>query len=75
MEICAACENLIGQPAEIRPHDGLRLIHVEGDLYRDEEDWSCNECKARFYRFSKGAMPSNLNLGVWKIVGTRHNYR
>lgn len=65
MEMCAACTNLIGKPAEVSPHDALRIGHVELGMQRDEEEWRCSDCGARLFRFSKGVM-SHGNLGVWQ---------
>ncbi len=66
MNMCEACVKLVGVSAEVRPHDALRLGHVELGNRADEEEWHCNDCGARLFRFSKGSVLSRGNLGVWE---------
>jgi hypothetical protein len=64
--MCPACTKLVGTSAEVRPHDGLRLGHVEMGDKGDAEEWHCTDCGVRLFRFSRGSVLSSANLGVWE---------
>ncbi len=68
MDLCAACLQLVGESVDARPHESLRLEHMELGNSSDEETWRCKDCDNRLFRLSGGSVRyRNLHRpSVWE---------